>query len=221
MLLGGYALLTVAAALAWVLSRRAAEHRAVALLLTVYLFANIGRRALVALILAPAHLRFDPEPLAGWAEVAVHVDTALFLAPRAMLAAVAVAVFAPPASRRRSIIGVAAAWAITVTALVALYPITRGSVLARCYLAAELAALIVSVGVIATWIRARRVSELQHVSVALLVAAELVITFAGPWRTGIFASWSGAQAVYSTLFALLAVLQGGSLWLPRDFSGSD
>lgn len=147
MLLGGYALLIVAAALAWTLSRRAVDHRPVTLLLLVYLVTNLGRRALVALILAPAHVRFDPSPIEGWAEVAVHVDTALFLAPRAMMAGVAV-------------------------------------VLARRYLAAELAALVVSVGAIATWIRARRASELQHVSVALVVAAELVIAFAGPWRCG-------------------------------------
>lgn len=108
MAFGGYALLTVAVVLAWMLSRRAIDHRPVALLL-LYLVTNIVRRAIVTLVLAPAHLRFDPTPLEGWAEVAAHVDTALFLAPRAMMAGVAVAVFAPGTLARRRILAVASA----------------------------------------------------------------------------------------------------------------
>ncbi len=215
MIFAGYALLTIATVFAWVLSWRVAEHRPVALLLSLHLLTNLARRALTVCVIAPAALRFGLAPFEGWARVAGHVDDALFLAWRAGLAAAVVAVFLPRRSRPLFAVGVT--WALAVIAIAVMYPTTRGPVLARSYLAAELAAVAVSVGVIAMWIRTRRSPDLQHVSVALVVATEIVIVLAGPWRFGLFASWSGALSAYVALFAMLTALQGGSLWLTRGF----
>jgi hypothetical protein len=80
--------------LAWVNSRRCPEHRPVALFLTLALSADLDRRALRLLVLAPAREAlqaqgFDPAriPFTGLTRVAADLEGALFVAWRAGLAA--------------------------------------------------------------------------------------------------------------------------------------
>jgi hypothetical protein len=218
-----FALSACAAGLAWATTRRRAAHRPVALLLTVGLASDIARQALADLVLNPARARFGAAPWEGWARVAGHAGEALFLAWPAALAASALVTFstmdetdfAPRHWRtaHKLLVGVAAAWLLAVVALVVTYPITRGGILARCYLAAELGAIVVGIGSIATWIPARRVPEVRHVVIALVIAAELTSALVGPWRVNVFGSWVLAQVIHALLFALLTVLQGGVLWI--------
>jgi hypothetical protein len=204
-----------AVVLAWAIARRRSEHRPAAILLSVGLASDVIRRALYFGALAPAYLRFGQAPFEGWARVAGNLDQALFLLWPAALVALARVGFGR-ASARRSLAQVAAAWATAAAALVIAYPLTRGAVLARCYLAVEIAALLAVAVTIGAWVRERRSPELHHVAVALAATAELC-TLGGPWRINLFGSWPLAQTVYFTLFVVLLVLQGGSLWLSRGW----
>lgn len=80
-----FALSILACALAWALVRRRPEHRPVALLLTLGLFADIVRQALAVYAIGPARASSGGAPLTGWARAAGHLDAALFTAyPAAM-----------------------------------------------------------------------------------------------------------------------------------------
>jgi hypothetical protein len=212
-----YAFTVGAAALAWMIARRRVEHRSFALLLSIGLAVDVARYG-VRVLLAPL---LGAAPLEGWARAAGHVDEALFLAWPASLAAASLVTFVAEPNddlehQRRTVrvlASVAATWLLAVVALVVTYPITRGGILARYYLAAELGAIVVGIGSIATWIPARRAPEIWHVSIALVVVAEFVDAIVGPWRVGIFGSWSLGQLVHALLCALLIVLQGGLLWM--------
>jgi hypothetical protein len=210
-----YALAVVAVALAWALARRRAEHRPIAALLTVGLVADVCRRALAVLILDPTHARLGSAPFTGWPRVAGHAGEALFLAWPAAIAAAAIAVFhlGTPEAKRRGHLAIAAVYGAALLALVVTYPITRGDTLVRCYLAANLAAIVVGIGATGTWISARRLPEVQHFAIALVVVAELVSAVAGPWRLDLFGSWSLAQVSYALLLGVLIALQGGLLWI--------
>lgn len=216
----GYLFTICAAALAWGIARRRPEHRPVALLLTIDVVINVARRALAAYVLVPAAAQLGGAPLDGWARVAGHLDDALFLGWPAAIAATALVTFTPAlfdedasrARRRRVMIAVAIVWAVAVAALVTSYPITRGAVLARCYLAGELAAIVVGLGSVATWIPARQSPDVRHVAIALVVGDALVSVLAGPWRFNVFGSWVLAQLIHALFAAVLTVLQGGFLW---------
>ena len=214
----GYLASTAAAVLAWVIARRQVEHRTVAVLLSIGLGCDVVQRTLRFAVLAPAHLRFGRAPLEGWALVVGQLSQALFLAwPAAMVASVRVSFDVSGASTRRSFLLIGVAWVAASATLALTYPITRGPVLARCYLAVELVALLVTAVTIGRWVRERRTPELHHLSIALVATAELC-TLVGPWRYDLFGSWPLAQSVYLTLFGVLVVLQGGSLWLSRGSS---
>ncbi len=136
------------------------------------------------------------------------LSQALFLAwPAALVASARVSFDVSGASPRRSFFLIGVVWAAASTALALTYPITRGPVLARCYLAVELVALLVTAVTICRWVRERRTPELHHLSIALVATAELC-TLVGPWRYDLFGSWPLAQSVYLTLFGVLVVLQG-------------
>jgi hypothetical protein len=215
-----YALALVAAALAWALARRRAEHRPIAALLTVGLVADVCRRVLAVLVLNPAHARLGAAPFTGWPRVAGHVGEALFLAWPAAIAAAALTVFhlGTPEAKRRAHLAVLGVYVAALLALVVTYPITRGDTLVRCYLAANLAAIVAGIGAIGTWVSARRLPEAHHFALALVVMAELVSAVAGPWRADLFGSWSLAQVSYALLLGVLIALQGGLLWISTSRS---
>lgn len=192
--------------LAWVVAHREPAHRLIAVLFTAALGSDLARRALRVLVLTPARARGGGEPFTGIARVACDLDNALFLSWPASLVAVSLWIFA-----RRRPWPALAAWGAAVIALGLLYPATRGVLLQRCYLGADLAAVAVGIGSIAIWIRRRAWPELRHRSVMLVLAAECA-TLIGPWRVGPFARWDLAQVMYAALYAVLVVLHGGAAW---------
>lgn len=218
-LLAAYVMTLGALALAWAIASTRAKYRPVALLLTIALTVDLARRANGVFFLAPAHARFGAAPFDGWARVAGALDEALFLAWPAAIAASALVTFEPApfdaadaiARRARVLRAVALVWLLAVVALVATYPITRGPVLARCYLVGELAAIVVGIGAIATWIPARLSPEVRHVVIALVVGAELISALAGPWRFDLFGRWSLAVVSHALFFGAIIALQGGML----------
>jgi hypothetical protein len=200
-----YASSVVATGLAWALAWRRAEHRPVALLLTLGLATDLLRRALYLHVLVPGYQAAGGAALTGWYRVAGNLDAATFLVWPAAIAGASVRVYLG----RRPVM-VVVAWAVVGAALAACYPVARGALLARVFLVAELAALLVATGSIVTWARRRRVPDVQHVSVALVVAAELCAVVAGPWKVDLFGAWPLAQLGYAALYVVLIVLQGGS-----------
>lgn len=204
----------VAAVLAWLVAKRRPEHRPVALLISLSLFADVVRRALELYVIVPARTASLGAPLTGWPRAAGHLDAALFVAWPASLAAVALLVF----SRRRPW-PVLAAWVLLVVVLVAGYPAIRGDVLRRAYLGAQLAALAVAVGAGVTWAWRREAFGLTRGAVALIVGVELLLLF-GAWRGNVFTTWDIVQGSYTTLYAGIAVLQGVSLWASSKGSTS-
>jgi hypothetical protein len=153
-LLGAARAALIAAAIgAAVLARKRSDYRPIGVFLGAVACANFLRAALAALVFNPerAAMRaagLDPAlvPFTGGARVAACVEVAAFLVWSAGLAAVTIAVYL-----RRRPWSVGVAWALGSAAIAYAYPFTRGDVLRKCYLAAELAALAVAVGVIITW----------------------------------------------------------------------
>jgi hypothetical protein len=203
-----YAFSFGATALGWILGRHRGEHRPVAYLLTIGLATDLARRVLRLAILAPARAALGDAPYVGSARIAYHFEQALFLAWPAAVVAATILVF-----HHRRPWPVAALWFAAVVTLAAAYPAVRGAALGRCYLGVEIATVAVSVGAVATWIRQRKTPEVHHVSVALVIAAEVVSLLAGPWKTALVGSWPLAQVGYAALFIVLIVLQGGSRWM--------
>src|SRR5262249_44324409 len=98
-----------------------------------------------------------------------------------------------------------------MVALVATYPVTRGDVLQRCYLAAELAALVVAIGCCVQFAWRQEPPRLPHGCTILIGCVEVAMII-GPYRKSVFASWDLAQIAYTILYVTLAVVLGGSLW---------
>lgn len=202
----GYVFSALAALLAWRLAARRPDYRPVALLLTLGLGIDVARRALGLFVISPARVTFGTAPFVGFARAAGHVDSALFLAWPAGLAALAIFVF----SRRRSW-AVLAIYVVAVVVLVIAYPLTRGDVLRRAYLAAELAALLIAVGTFLMWAIRGEAVTVPHLATMMILSIDLA-TLLGPWRGNVFTSWPAAQVMYTTLYAALAILQGVSSW---------
>src|SRR5262245_31710238 len=197
----------VAAIVAAVVAVRRIDHRPVAIFLGTMVLVSIARWGLVTWLIAPFHADHPGEPLTGSIAIAGHVDAALFIAWPAGIAATAIAVFL---GRRPWAMG--AAWLAASIAIAAAYPLTRGDVLRRCYLAAILASLAVSIGAMAMWTRRQERLTLPRAVVLLLTLFELS-TLLGPWIGDPFNDWDRAQILYSMLYAGLIALQGGTLWL--------
>lgn len=202
-----YLLLAVATVLAWLLARARRDHLPIALLLSTGLLCNVVRAGLRAAV--PTLATSPADPLAGWARAAAHLDDLLFLAWPAGLAVVAVHVLA---RAPRWSWAPAAALAAIVAGLAGAYPVTRGDVLRRCYLAAELAALAVGVFGVVQWARRG-----ERATPALLCAAFLVlghfVVLVGPYRFGLFGSaWYTAQVGYLLILVNLVLVQGAALW---------
>ena len=149
-----------------------------------------------------------PVPYVGAARLGFHLDSALFLAWPLGIAALARWTFA---GRRPW--PVLAAWALAVAALVLGYPTIRGDLLRKVLLGIELGSLAVAVAAFVAFFWRREWPRLEHLA-ALAVLGFEGATIVGPWLTGLFAveGWRGALLSYSVLYAVLSVLQGGSLW---------
>lgn len=207
LLLVAFLLHVGAAVLAGVVAWRRAEHRPVAYFLGAMAGAAAARWVLLTWWIVPFQASYPEAPLTGAALAATHVDTALWLAWPAGLTAMAVAVYL----KRRPWI-VAGVWAVATVAIAAAYPVTRGDVLRRCYLAALLASLLVSFGAIGMWAGKRESVTLPRACVLLVVLFE-ASTLLGPWLGDPFRTWWKAQILYSMLYGALIALQGGSLWM--------
>jgi hypothetical protein len=138
-----HALQVVTAFLAVMLARRTREHKPIAVFLCSNACADLIAWVLSASI--PPHPPEGP-PLSGLARVAADIDCALFLIWPAALAGTALWVFL----QRRAWV-VIHVWAAAVAALVLTYPTIRGVELQKWYLAAELAALAVTIGAFIQW----------------------------------------------------------------------
>jgi hypothetical protein len=90
------------------------------------------------------------------------------------------------------------------------YPTLRGEALGRAYSAAELAAIVVGIGTFITWAWRRESPDLTRGVLFLVIAADSVMLL--PYKKGPFAYWPIAQASYMTLYAVLIILYGGTLW---------
>jgi hypothetical protein len=210
-----YAATAGAAALAWTIARRKPDHRPIAWLLTFYLLANLGRRALRELVIAPARdaIRtqgLDPAavPFTGWERVAVDIDGALFIAWPAGVAALAIWVF----TKRRPW-GVLIAYAAVMAFMVATYP--RGADLQRLYLAVELAAMCASLGCLLVWFRSRESLSLKALATGIIVSVELAMVTGGPYRGNIFLTWQRAQQILIVMFMALIAVHAASIWRSR------
>lgn len=202
----GYALSALVTALAWLVTQRRPAHRPIALLLTLGLGSDVIRRQLYVHAIGPGHVVAAGGPLTGAARVAFHVEQALFLAWPAGLVATALAIFL----RRRPWL-VAAAWTFAVEALVRSYPVTRGDVLRRAYLAAELLTIAISSGAVIQWGRSRQWPTPAQDILMVLIGAEIATVW-GPWRHDLFGGWSANQIMYSVTYLVVALLQGVVLW---------
>ncbi len=196
----------LAAALAVVLARRRVDHRPVAIFLIGMTLANAARWALRTFVILPAQALAPGAPLHGLSRAAGHFDQALFFAWPAGIVALTIAVF----SRRRPW-PVAIPWALMVAALVLTYPEIRGTATRPFYLAAELAALLVAIGLIVQWAWRREAMTCPRLSTLFIVGIDCG-TLLGPYRTNPFATWDLAQAMYAVLYVVLIVIQGGVAW---------
>jgi hypothetical protein len=197
----------IATALAIALTARRRDHAPGALFLLAHLVTSLGRTALVLLVLAPERARIvasglDPATVpftSPGALAAVYLDGALWLAGGpAALAALCLGVFAS----RRWVGLVALVWAGASVGLALAYPLTRGEVLALCYFAAQLAALVVSLAVLVLWAWRRQEPRVSH-AVGLLAVA-VAMAEIGPWSRGDVFFFSSATDMHSLLY--LAVI---------------
>jgi len=210
-----FALLVVAASLAALVAWRREDHRPFAFFLTAIVLVSAVRWVLMTWWLVPYRASYPDTPMGGPALVAAHVDTALWLVWPAGLAAVSIAVYL---RRKPWLVGVV--WLLVSLAIAYAYPTTRGDVLRRCYLAAELAALCVAAGSIGMWTRLHQSVTLPRACVLLLVIFDFATVVMGPWVGDPFHDWHKAQILYSMLYGSLILMQGGALWT-RPSSRSD
>jgi hypothetical protein len=208
----GYLMAAAAAALAWAVSRARPIHRPVAALLTFGLAADLARRALRELVLAPAYPALAGAPATGWLRIAGHMDQALFLGWPAGVAAAAIWI-----CLGRRPWPVAVGYALSEAGLIASYPEIRGAMLRKPYLAIQLGCLAIAVGAFLHWAVFRKTPPtVSRWIVALIVTTEVVSVAAGPWHLGLFVKWDLAQVVYAMLYSMLVLIQGGWLWAIRN-----
>jgi hypothetical protein len=117
---------------------------------------------------------------------------------------------------RRSYRPVLVGYFITVAALVAGYPMLRGELLAKVFFAAELFAAFIGTVAYFSWRRRRETSTVTTTCTNIVVAAHLGVTVAGSYRFGLFGqAWTVTQWGYALFYAVIILLQAGSLWEPR------
>jgi hypothetical protein len=202
----------VAAAAAVRVAQRREDHRPIAAFLVSMVVANLAgmflRRIGWAASVVPA------EPLTGGPRFWSHVGQGLYLLWPFGMAAMFVTVFA----RRKPWI-IAAAYVATLAVLVTGYPMIRGAVLQRAYLAVELAALAACLGLVVQWAWRWEKLRIAHATAILVLAIE-VGTLLGPYRGNLFEDWSTAQAMYAVLYTIISVVQWGASWGSSSVSRS-
>jgi hypothetical protein len=198
-------LYAVVVALAWTTAAQRRDHRPVAWLLTLGLGMDVARELIQVHVLQPTRAAMGAGPFHGFARAAFNVDEALFLAWPVGIAACATWVFL-----RHRTWAFVAAYSLAVVMVVQAYPTLRGAALARVYLAAELAGIVVGIGSFITWAWKRERPNLTHGVTLLIVVVELATLL--PFGKGPFVYWSLAQASYVTLYVVLIVVHGGALW---------
>jgi hypothetical protein len=103
-------------------------------------------------------------------------------------------------------------YAASVVALALAYPVTRGEVLRKAYLAADLAALFVGITSLVVWVRHREPSDLSTQIVGVILVSHLVAVVVGPYRFGLFgAEWALQQTAYLAIWSIVIILQGSAL----------
>jgi hypothetical protein len=201
-----YALSGVAVVLAWAAARRRPEHQPFAGLLTLGLVSDVIRWALQRWAMPPPLP--DNPPLTGWVRIAGDVDTALYVAWPIGIAAVALTTLA-----QRSMRPAIFAYFIVVAGLMIGYPTIRGDVLRKVLLGIELASMLVGIASILAWRRRRERSTTATLCTSILVAGHFGTVLSGPYRFGLFGeAWVLAQVAYVLIYAVVIVLQAGSLW---------
>jgi hypothetical protein len=205
----GLVLHVLAATTAVILTGKRPDYRPVAIFLAVTALADV---ALFGFILAGAPTSVPSAPLTGAARVAGHVREALYLVWPFGLVALFVQVFA-----RWRPWPVGLAYAVFLAVLVFGYPTIRGDVLRQAYLAAEVGAFLVSVGLMIMWGWRREWSGLSPAVVIPLLFAEGGVIY-GAWRGDIFEGWNTGRLMYATVYAVLCLVQGGALWRLGDRS---
>jgi hypothetical protein len=143
--------------------------------------------------------------------VAVYLDGAAWLAEHLMLAALAAAVFLE--RRRRAVIALTGAWALSAIVLAAAYPspAVRGPGLARVYLAVELVSVALAVACIIAFAGRRLSPRAPQGIVLFLLATEIAALAAGPWRSWIFQGWDAERVMLLVSYLFIAFIQG-VLW---------
>jgi hypothetical protein len=206
-----YIMSAVAVVLAWIVTSRHKPHKPFAVLLSVGgLLCDTAAWALQRWALPPPNV--DGPPLKGWTRLAGDADSALFLAWPAGIAALAMHTLA-----RRSIRPVVIGYLATLTALIVGYPTLRGELLAKVYLAAELAAAFIGVMSFVAFRRRGDAWTVTTICTSIVVAGHLGVSVAGPYRFGLFGqAWTLAQAGYLLVYAVVILFQVGKLWEPRN-----
>jgi hypothetical protein len=200
-----YLMTGAATVLAWIVARGRSEHRPVAFALSIALAASLARAALLTWVLPP------PEPTSapwsGWLRVAGVLDSALYLAWPAALAALALLTLG-----RRSAWLVAAGFSVVVAFMTVVNP--RGDDLRQTYLAAELVALFsCAVSLIAWYRRREERANTTTLSAGVMVAGHFATVLTGPYRFGLFGKvWALAQWAYLAIIGIVLLLHVGSLW---------
>ncbi len=190
------------------LAQRRPEHRPAAVALVLLVAAPLTGLPLLA-ALHPL-----PRPVMGMARALVYLDGARVLVPMAVIPGLAMAISLD--RPRRAVAAVAAAWLLGSIVLAALYPseLVRGASLARVYLAADLAGLVVSIAAWARWGSLHRSPTAAHLIFFALVIGDLAILLVphSPWREGLFAAdFDGVRFMVLLMFSVVAVFQG-ILW---------
>jgi len=208
MMVAFFALMASAIVLAWMLASRRAEHRPVALLLSVGLAADVGRHVFDGAVLAPLRSSLGVTiPWTGWARVAAFVAHAMTLAWPAALVAAVLVVFA---GRRPW--AALAGWAGVLAVIAVVHPMAGDGSQQRALAAANALGVLIALGIVLAWYRkTTRPAGAARLSLALIVAAEAV-SLLGAWRVGPFERWPVAEALYLGLFGVLVLAQGRFLW---------
>lgn len=198
-----YWIAVVAALLAFVLARRRAEHRPIALFLGAMVAIDVAR-----LYLRGAFGLDLPGPYTGVRRVAFHLDEAGFLAWPAGLIALVVTLF----TGRRPWF-VLAAWAGVCVTLIALYPsdLVRGASLQRIYMTAYLGALLAVIVGGLSWGARRLRPQSEHAVVFVIGAIEIARLI--PFHGSVYERWQiYAPMTNAVLYGLLAAMQGVFIW---------
>lgn len=204
-----YGLAVFAVALAWAAARGHPAHRAVAAFLSLGLACDGALLALHEWVLPPPDL--SAPPLTGWLRVAGDLDTALFLVWPAALAALARYTLA-----KRSPLPVLLGYVAVNVVLVLAYPAIRTDLLRRVLLAAELVALLVGMAAVISWRLRHERANVTTLCTGVLVVGHFATVVAGPYRFGLFGEvFVIAQWAQVLIYAVLILLQAGSLWEAR------